>query len=265
MDIFRVADKWLKEDCGFAVATIIESKGSTPRHHAKMLIREDKVLHGTIGGGPGEYRVIEDALDALKSNTNTIKEYIYDKNAPGGLATQCGGSMKVLIEVFPKRKRLVLIGAGYVNQAVLDLGTKMGFRCIVADDRPDYATQALLQEADEIYTAEHIADAIKAVGIKRSDVCVIATKDCDLEALRETVSVSPRYLGMIGSRRKVKKIFEQLLSEGVASEKLEAVYAPIGLDIGAEVPYEIALSIMSEVLSVLNGTAPTSLMKRRVD
>lgn len=253
MDIFRVADEWLKSDFGFALATIVESKGSTPRHNAKMLIREDKVLFGTIGGGPGEFKVIEDALKALENEKNTVEEYIFDKSVEGGLPTQCGGAMKVLIEVFPKKRRIVLIGGGHVNQAVLELADKMHWRTIVADDRPEYATQELLPKAAEIYAADTITEAVKMSKIKTSDICVIATKDCDLAALRETVKHNPHYIGMIGSKRKVKKIFETLTSEGVESTILNSVHAPIGLDIGAETPFEIGISIMSEIIAFLNG------------
>ena len=254
MDIFRVADEWLKNDFGFALATIIESKGSTPRHNAKMLIREDKVLFGTIGGGPGEFKVIDDALKALASETNTIEEYIFNKAVEGGLPTQCGGTMRVLIEVFPKKRRIVLVGGGHVNQAVLDLSDKMQWRGIVADDRPNYATPDLLPKASEIFTADgNIAEAVKLSQIKRSDICVIATKDCDLAALREVIKHNPAYIGMIGSKRKVKKIFQTLLDEGVEQSLLDQVHAPVGLDIGAETPFEIAISIMSEIIGFING------------
>lgn len=259
MDIFRVADEWVKNDFGFALATIIESKGSTPRHNAKMLIREDKVLFGTIGGGPGEFKAIDDALKALSNGRNTIEEYIFNKSVEGGLATQCGGTMKVLIEVFPKKRRIVLIGGGHVNQAVLDLSDKMQWRSLVADDRPEYATPDLLPKAGEIFTADKIAEAVKLSQIKSSDICVIATKDCDLAALRETIKYSPAYIGMIGSKRKVKKIFETLQSEGVEQSLLDKVHAPIGLDIGAETPFEIAISIMSEIIAFISGTKGRSM------
>jgi len=253
MDIFRVADEWLKGDFGFALATIVESKGSTPRHNAKMLIREDKVLYGTIGGGPGEYKVIDDAIKALENEENTVEEYIFNKSVEGGLPTQCGGAMKVLIEVFPKKRRIILIGGGHVNQAVLELAEKMQWRTVVSDDRPDYATATLLPLAAEIHTADNITDAVIKAQIKASDICVIATKDCDLAALRETIKYHPAYIGMIGSKRKVKKIFETLTNEGVQKSQLDAVHAPIGLDIGAETPFEIGISIMSEIIAFLNG------------
>ncbi len=253
MNLFKTAEKWMSEDNGFAMATIVESKGSTPRHNAKMLIREDGTLLGTIGGGPGEFKVIEDALEALRNEKNTVCEYIFNKNVPGGLPTQCGGTMRVLIEVFPKKRRIVLIGGGHVNQAVSELAAKMNLRIVVADDRPDYANAQLLPLADEIHVADDITSAIKKAKIKESDICVIATKDCDLPALRETIKTDVYYLGMIGSKRKVKKIFETLTEEKVSSEKLEAVHAPIGLSIGAESPFEIALSIMSEIVAFSNS------------
>lgn len=259
MDLFKTADKWLEDNFGFAMATIVESKGSTPRHNAKMLIREDGVLFGTIGGGPGEFKIIQDAHLALADERNAVKEYIFDKNAEGGLPTQCGGAMKVLIEVFPKSRRIVLIGAGHVNQAVMEIASKMNWRCIVADDRPDYATEELLGNASEIHAADNITEAVQMSNISSSDICVIATKDCDLAALREAIKYGPKYLGMIGSRRKVTKIFETLISEGVSESSLENVHAPIGLDIGAETPMEIGISIMSEIIACLNNTKGTHM------
>jgi len=262
MDIFKTADMWIREDIGFAMATIIESKGSTPRHSAKMLIKSNGELMGTIGGGPGEYKVIQDSLVALSNNENTIKEYVFNKNVKGGLPTQCGGTMRVLIEVFPKRRRIVLIGAGYVNQAVMRIAQQMDWRIVVADDRPDYATTALLPEASEIHSDENIAVAVRASNIQKDDICVIATKDCDLDALRETLKSETFYVGMIGSKRKVTKIFETLEEEGVGTDVLSMIHAPIGLDIGAETPTEIAISIMSEVVSYLNKGSGNSMKIR---
>ena len=149
MNLFKTAEQWLREDIGFAMATIIESKGSTPRHNAKMLIAQDGTLFGTIGGGPGEFKVVKDAQEALLKQQNTTCEYIFNKNAPGGLPTQCGGTMRVLIEVFPQKRRIVLIGGGHVNQAVMELAHKMNWRIVIADDRPEYATVELLPMADE--------------------------------------------------------------------------------------------------------------------
>ncbi|WP_430885705.1 XdhC family protein [Fusibacter sp. JL216-2] len=259
MNIFSTADKWQGQGYGFIMATIIESKGSTPRHNAKMLVREDGQLSGTIGGGPAEYKVIQDGLKALKMESNSIQEYIFDKNVEGGLPTHCGGAMKVLIEVFPKKKRIVLIGAGHVNQAVMKIANQLNWSIVVADDRPEYATKDLLDRANDIYTDKSIEKAVECVGVTDEDICVIATKDCDLEALREALKYRPRHLGMIGSKRKVKKIFETLMDEGVSQDILNEVHAPVGLDIGAETPMEIGVSIMSEIIAFLNNKTGTCM------
>jgi len=259
MKIFNKADEWQKQGFGFVMATIIESKGSTPRHNAKMLVREDRQIFGTIGGGPAEFKVIQDGLKALEAQSNRVEEYIFDKNAEGGLPTHCGGAMKVLIEVFPKKKRLVLIGAGHVNQAVMKIACHMDWTIIVADDRPQYATNELLPSASSIFAAHTISEAVASADISSQDVCVIATKDCDLEALRETLKYNPRYLGMIGSKRKVSKIFETLEEEGVSQGLLREVHAPVGFDIGAETPMEIGVSIMSEIIAFLNQKSGDSM------
>lgn len=259
MKIFNIADQWQAQGFGFVMATIIESKGSTPRHNAKMLVREDGQLFGTIGGGPAEFKVIQDGLKALEAKSNTVEEYIFDKNAEGGLPTHCGGAMKVLIEVFPKRKRIVLIGAGHVNQAVMQIASQMNWTIVVADDRPQYATNDLLPSASSIYTSNSIAKSVAKAQVTSGDICVIATKDCDLEALRETLKYKPKYLGMIGSKRKVTKIFETLKEEGVSEDVLNQVHAPVGLDIGAETPMEIGVSIMGEIIAFLNKKPGTSM------
>lgn len=264
MNIFSIADQWISADYGFAMITIISSSGSTPRHQAKMLVREDGKLYGTIGGGPGEHKAIDDALQALKEKTNTTKEYIFNKSIEGGLPTQCGGAFNVMIEVFPRKRRLILIGAGYVNQAVSEIAHGLDWRILFVDDRPNYATRELLPHADEIFTAETIEEAIEKVDFDETDVCVIATKDCDLEALRSVISSNFDYLGMIGSKRKVTKYFEQLIREGVDASRLERVFAPIGLDIGAETPFEIGISIVSEILKVLRKTSGNTLKNRSV-
>lgn len=263
MKVLKKAAEWVEEGRGFAMATIIVSKGSTPRHQAKMLIREDGMLVGTIGGGPGEFKVVQDALEALTARKNTVKEYIFDKNAEGGLPTHCGGTMQVLIEVFPEKRRIVLVGAGHVNQAVMKMAHEMNWRIVVCDDRPEYATQALLTEASGIYAHEKISEAIRLAELHPSDICIIATKDCDLEALREAVKHKPQYLGMIGSKRKVHKVFETLMEEGVSKDTLDKVHAPIGLNIGAETPFEIAISIMAEVIKVQNQASGKPMTESR--
>ncbi len=168
--------------------------------------------------------------------------------------------MQVLIEVFPKARRIVLIGAGHVNQGVLKLVREMGWRCVVADDRPKYATAKRLGETVEIHSAQTIEAAVRQSNIQTTDICVIATANSDLEALREVVKQNPIYVGMIGSRRKVQKIFQILASEGVSQKTLDGVHAPVGLDIGANTPFEIGISIVGEIIAHLNG-ATGEMMK----
>lgn len=246
----------------FAVATIVESKGSTPRHSAKMLVRQDGSMGGTIGGGPVEEAVVREALDAIVTGADRMVRYQLDAGAPGGTPMYCGGSLSVFIEVSATKPRLVLVGAGHVGKAVARLAAGLGWRVVAVDDRDENVTAAELPEAAEVFVRGDIAEAVRLAPIDADTYVAIFTKDSDESALRAVLERDAAYVGMIGSKRKVAIVREHLAAAGADPARLAAVRAPIGLDLGAETPAEIAVSVMAEIMALRAGRSGRPLSAR---
>lgn len=241
----------------FAVASILKSKGSTPRHIGKMIVRRDGSIIGTVGGGLAESYVITEAKEAIRRGLSTIVEYRLDSEAQNGIQMMCGGTLTVFIEVMAQSPTLVLLGAGHVGQALARLADTLGYRVIVVDERPAFANAKLYPMAAGIYSEPDILDAFAQVQINTDTHIIIATTDSDMRCLREALKTKAGYIGLIGSARKVVKMLHMLKDEGAAYT--EQVHAPVGLDIGAETPEEIAVSIMAEIMRQRSGTTGRSL------
>lgn len=239
-----------KENQTFAVATIIESKGSTPRHIGKMIVYPDSKIEGTVGGGLAELYVIEAAIEAIHTKQSKTVSYTLDKEKNGGITMHCGGTLVVFIEVFVGRPELILVGAGHLAQALAQLADFMGYPYRVIDDRPTYCTQERFPTAIGLYAHESLVEAIRMTPIHpRACICIF-TKDSDDIALKELIHKEYAYMGMIGSKNKIRRVFEQLENEGIQRELLDKVHTPIGLAIGAETPEEIAISVIAEIISI---------------
>jgi len=268
MNIYEEIVRLINDNITFAIASIIESKGSTPRHIGKMIVKLDGSITGTVGGGPSEFFIIQEAVKAIETGLSKVVNYVLNADHEKGINMNCGGELTVFIEVVEAKPKLILIGAGHVGQATAKIGESVGYQIIVIDDRINYADENMYPMAKEIYLSDNIDNAIdKAMETKKGDskvfdntsYIVIATKDADGSALRKVISGDAAYVGMIGSKRKVKKLLEEIAEEGVSQEKLKLVYAPIGLDIGSETPEEIAVSIMSEIMKVRSKRSGQSL------
>ena len=259
MNIFRAIADLKDKNESFAIATIIKSKGSTPRHSGKMIIREDGNIIGTIGGGPAEYFVIKESLEAISNKQSKTVEFTLDAEKAEGLHMYCGGQLIVFIEVMEKMPRLILIGAGHVGHAIAKLAETVDYEIIIIDDRENYASQAVYPMASAVYTDPCIEAAIEQVVIDECSYIIIATKDRDEAALRKVIHSNAAYIGMIGSKKKVTKVFSHLEAEGISSALTDKVFAPIGLDIGSETPEEIAVSIIAEIMKVRTNTTGQSL------
>lgn len=236
------------------VLTVIEVRGSTPREvGTKMLLRADGSTVGTIGGGALEAAALADAREALASGQSRVTDYSLLGQSQGDLGV-CGGEARVFIEVLHPKPTLLVIGAGHVGQPLAELGHLLGFRTVVADDRPEFACRERFPHADELVVGrlERIGDRVP---ITQHTFVVIATRghEHDETALRQVIGTPAGYIGMIGSRRKVRSVFDRLLADGVPRERLAAVYAPVGLRTGAQTPAEIALSILAEIVAVRHG------------
>lgn len=235
----------------FALATVIASTGSSPRKAgAKMLVRSDGSFSGTVGGGRVERESVEAALEALADgNTRTLDYVLTGEN---GFA--CGGRMSVYIEPQGRRPLLVMFGAGHVGRAVTVLAHGCGFRVIVVDERHDCAVPALLPGADEIICAA-VGDAFARLSLDRESCAIIATPGHlhDFAAVRGCLATEAGFIGLLGSSRKRETLLQTLENEGFDVSQLERVITPVGLDIGARTPEEIAVSIVGQLIAMRNG------------
>ena len=265
-NIFRQASELIEKNIPFAVATIISTKGSTPRDRAKMIIVNQDQVYGTIGGGEAEYFVINQALTCIAENRSKIVSYKLDYgDSLKSVAMHCGGDMDVYIEVESPRPRLMIVGGGHVGSSLADIAGKLGFYIIVVEEREDFCTQRRFPAAKELYHDPDIAMAIGMVDIDENTWVVIATGGSDEQALREVAGSKAAYIGMLSSRRKTELLLNRLAADGCASSDLAAVHSPVGLDIGAETPEEIAVSILGEILSVKSGRHGRPLRNRSHD
>lgn len=266
MNLFEKAAELSAADTPFAIATIVSSSGSTPRGKAKMIVLADGTSYGTVGGGIVEARVIEESKKAIDFDRPVMLDYTLD-HSPGerSLDMECGGSMSVYVEVFGAKPRLLIAGGGHVGLAIARLAAGLGYRIAVVDDRPDFVTSERFPMAQELYVMPDMELALAAAPSDRRTCAVIATHASDERALRAFVGRDLAYLGFLGSRRKVKLLLDKARDEGVPEELLARVRAPIGLDLGAETPEEIAVSVMAEIMAALAGRDAAPLSGREGD
>jgi xanthine dehydrogenase accessory factor len=242
-----------KERTPFAVATVAATTGSVPRAAgSKMFVHSDGRSSGTIGGGKFEALVLADALTAMREKKPLLKTYPLHEGDADSFGAICGGEVTVFIEPQLTSEALFLIGAGHCSRAIAKLAAECGLFVSVLDDRED-----LLAEMPRVITKVSDSSAAEFIASRewRNDealVIVSRNHEIDREALAAALAqTGVGYVGMIGSKRKVRDVFDDLRRRGVPDEKLAKVYAPLGLDIGADSPAEIAVSTIAEVLSVL--------------
>jgi xanthine dehydrogenase accessory factor len=235
------------------LVTIIEAKGSTPgRVGAKMLVNKDGLVAGTIGGGITEAKVIKEAKQALKEGKGKLLNYHLTKEqAALDEATICGGEMKIFIDILQPKEEVLIFGAGHIAVCVSKLAKTVGFKVTIIDDRKEFANQDKFSEADKII-AEETEKALTHLKITPSTYIIIVTRGHlkDEEVLGSVIRSSAAYIGMIGSRKKNATVFQHLEEQGISAQELKKVHAPIGVDIGAQIPEEIAVSIMAEIIQI---------------
>ena len=249
MSLYRRLNELERSGQRAVLCTVIRTRGSVPRHAgAKMLVLPDGTSEGTVGGGEMESRVVRDALDALRTGTARIVRYaLVDPQA--GDPGVCGGEVEVFVEPLAQRPALVIVGGGHVGAALVHLGGWLGFRTVLSDDRPEYCSPESVPGADEylVMPATELAHRFEF----QPDTCIVLPSrgaPIDVDALPLLVEVPHAYLGVIGSRRRWATVVEALAARGIGSEKLARVHAPMGLELGAETPEEIALSVLAEIV-----------------
>jgi xanthine dehydrogenase accessory factor len=250
----RIADL-LNSRKRFVLATIVETKGSTPQEAgAKMIILSDGSFDFTIGGGTFEAEVIQDALSTLSKNSTEIREYKLTKSE---LGMYCQGLVRVMLEVCSPRPQMLILGGGHVGQALSRITAATGiFRVVVADDRKEYANRKKHPAADLVVLTDR--DYQKGMPDIDSETYVVIVTRChatDKVIIKNLSDKKTAYIGLIGSKPKIKQFYRELLEEGVSSRFLDSIHAPIGISIGGKEPAEVALSILAQVVQVKNSTS----------
>jgi len=242
-----------------AIATIVECRGSSPQKQgAKMLVRDDGSLLGTLGGGCLEADVVQAALMAIKDEAPTTMPFELTERE-GGLV--CGGTVLVYIEPVLLEPHLVLLGAGHVGKRLARLARFTGFRVTVVDDRREYANQENIPDAHELRVAE-FERAFEGMTVENSTFVVVATRghNHDLDAVKAALRTSAGYIGLLGSRRKKNLLQKALEESGFSKEDIGRVIIPVGMEIGSITPEEISVSIMAQIVQKRrsNGTLRNS-------
>lgn len=253
-NIIEIISAAVRDNQRIWVATVIAAQGSTPgKPGMKMVIYPDGTTAGTIGGGQVERDVIAETLEKRYSAlTRRLYEMSGDFGQQAGMA--CGGQQEVIIEPFGSSAPLYIVGAGHCAMELSALAARCGFAVTVIDDRPEWANRERHPRA-KVLICQDYSNLERHIAFSEDAFVVIMTHQHlhDEEALRACIRRKWRYLGMIGSRRKVGLLFDKLASEGVERKLLDRVSSPIGLDIGSETPAEIAVSITAQLIEVRNG------------
>jgi xanthine dehydrogenase accessory factor len=253
-DVFRAIVRAMDAGERTALVTIVSTSGSTPqRVGARMLVYEDGRTVGTIGGGCYENEASLKAREAIRLARPELVRYSLNEELAAESGLICGGVMEVFIEPVVPTPDLYLLGAGHVSMEVARVASATGFRVHVVDDREKFANTDRFPGAEIV--VDDIPTWLKSASLPPDVFVAVVTRGHrhDFEAVRELVGRPLRYLGLIGSRAKVLRVFEALQSEGVDAAALAAIHAPIGLDIGAVTPAEIAVSIVAELVAVRSG------------
>src|SRR6266446_6596537 len=257
MDIYEQIVKLRGEGRRGAVATIVNVRGSIPSFKtAKMLVRDDGSIVGTIGGGCVEAEVWQAAREVMESEKPRTLTFNLNQDPKYDTGLVCGGTLDIFIEPVLPPASIYIFGAGHVSASLYKVARDAGFDVTVVDDREAYANRERFPEAKEVI-AEDFEQAMARLIPSESSYIVITTRGHrdDMRVLRWAVQTRARYIGMIGSKRKVIEIFKTLREEGVPAHLFDRVHAPIGLDIGAITPEEIAVAITAELIAIRRHAA----------
>src|SRR5437773_7770978 len=264
MDLYEEIVRLRNEGRRGALATIVNVRGSIPSFAtAKMLVRDDGSIVGTIGGGCVEAEVWQAAREVMEQEKPRTLKFDLNQNPKYDTGLVCGGTLEVFIEPVLPPGVLYIFGAGHVAHSLYKVARIAGFDVVVADDRESYANRERFPEARDVY-ADEFEQVMAQLAPNESSYIVIVTRGHrdDMRVLRWAAETPARYIGMIGSQRKTIAIYKELEREGITREKLERVYAPMGIDIGAITPEEIAVSVAAELIAIRrNSRAPLPHMR----
>ncbi len=252
--VYEATLQAIRDGQATALVAVIEARGSTPRGtSAKMLVYRDGRTVGTVGGGGVEARAIEEAKEAIAEGVSRELAYnlVSEERGDPGI---CGGSMRLFVDVILPRPTMLILGAGHVGLAMAELAAFLGYRIIVMDDRPEMVTSERFPWA-QVRVGGEVVQAIQDLEIGPQTYVVMVTPhySLDYQVLVALSGQGAGYIGLIGSRRRSQKTFELARQAGASDEFLQTIYTPIGLDIGAETPREIAICIMGEIIALQKG------------
>src|ERR1700733_13724963 len=252
MDIYDEIVRLRKIGQKCAVATIVQVNGSIPSYEsAKMLVREDGSMLGTIGGGCVEAEVWNAAREVIETEKPRHLTFSLGQDAAYDNGLICGGQLNIFIEPVTPQPIAYIFGGGHVSKNISKVAALAGFSTVVVDDREAFANAERFPEADATY-AEPYEEVFSKLSVTSSSYLIIVTRGHrdDMRVLRWAVTTPARYISMIGSKRKTISVIHELEKHGIPREQFERIFAPMGLEIGAESPEEIAISVVAEMIAI---------------
>jgi xanthine dehydrogenase accessory factor len=235
-----------------ALATIVQVRGSIPSYEsAKLLVREDGSIMGTVGGGCVEGEVWAAAREVIDTEKPKHLTFSLGQDAAYDNGLICGGQLNIFVEPVIPQPRAYIFGGGHVSKSISKVATLAGFATVIVDDREAFANKERFPEAEETY-AEEYESVFGKLDVTSSSYLIIVTRGHrdDMRVLRWAVGTQARYIAMIGSKRKTISVIHELENEGFERAAFEKIFAPMGLEIGAESPEEIAVSVVAEMIAV---------------
>jgi xanthine dehydrogenase accessory factor len=252
MDVYEELLRLRKLGQKCAIATIVQVRGSIPSYEsAKLLVREDGSMIGTIGGGCVEAEVWNAAREVIENEHPRHLSFNLGQDAAYDNGLICGGQLDVFVEPVLPVPGAFIFGAGHISKSLSKVATLAGFATTIVDNRENFANRERFPEAAEIY-AEEYEEVFGKLAVNETSYVIVVTRGHrdDMRVLGWAISTNARYIAMIGSKRKVINVIKELEREGIAPESFARVFAPMGLEIGAVSPEEIAVSVVAEMIAV---------------
>lgn len=253
LEILLEATRLLENRQMLAFCTVVEKKGHGPRDvGAKMIVAEDGKTFGTIGGGDFERTLVHECLKAMKEHRSkkvTFNLSKQPKDGAVGTGMICGGELTVLADVMEPAPRLIIVGAGHVALPLAKLASTAGFKIVIVDDERKLVTKEHFPMAEDVIAGDY-AQVLSGFDLGCRDFVVVAhgEPEHDYTAVKKLIEKNPSYIGLLGSPKKAAILTQRLKAEGVSDAQLKTLRTPVGLDIGAEAPEEIGISILAQII-----------------
>jgi xanthine dehydrogenase accessory factor len=253
LQVIQAWEEMIKNGLPGAIATIVSTEGSVPRHvGSKMMVKPDRNIVGTIGGGVLENEVMVDALKVIESQNAILKEYKLSSSENQGIGMTCGGKVVMFIEPVNPMERLLIIGAGHIAVSLVPIAKQLGFHVTLVEDRKEYLSIERFPGVDQIQQVES-GDIDAFIQSTKLEYVVMVNRHggCDVGWLKSILNKNEaKYIGCIGSRLRTKTTMDELIQSGISKDLFKKIHTPVGLEIGAETPDEIAISIFAEIIAV---------------